>query len=272
MPSPEGGVDGTAGPVLVQRRGAVAVLTLNRPAKYNAIDHATVDALTGALDEIEADRNVRAVVLTGAGKAFAAGADIAFYAGADHGEFAAFTERCNALCDRIARCRVPVVAAVRSLALGGGFELVLACDVVVAERGAAFGLPEVTLGLLPGWGGTQRLTWHVGPTRARWLMMSGDRLGAVAAEAVGIVTHLCEGDELVPRALEVADLLAGRAPLAVAAIRDAVVAAVHGGPEGSDGPGFRREREALGELFASADGREGITAFVEKRTPRFTGR
>jgi enoyl-CoA hydratase/carnithine racemase len=164
-----------------------------------------------------------------------------------------------------------VVAAVRGVALGGGLELVLACDVVVAEHGAAFGLPEVTLGLLPGWGGTQRLTWLVGPTRARWLMMSGERMDAETARAVGIVTHLCARDDLFPRSLEVAQLLAARAPLAVAAIREAVIAAVPGGPDGSAGRGFRRERAALGSLFASADGREGVTAFVEKRSPRFVG-
>ncbi|MEV7870775.1 enoyl-CoA hydratase/isomerase family protein [Streptomyces sp. NPDC088124] len=198
--------------VLVEHQGPVAVVTINRPAKYNAISPAVVTALDAALGALGADPRVRAIILTGAGKAFAAGADISFYAQADREEFTAFTGRCNALCDRIATSPVPVVAAVRGLALGGGFELVLSCDVVVAEQGAAFGLPEVSLGLLPGWGGTQRLTWHVGPNRAKWLIMSGERLDATTAEALGIVTHICDTDALLPVALRVADALAAQSP------------------------------------------------------------
>lgn len=259
-------------PVQLERRGRVAVLTLNRPEKYNAIDRSTVDALHSVLDGVDGDDEVGAVVLTGAGEAFAAGADVGFYARSDAAALTAFTDRCNALCERISRFAVPVVAAVHGLALGGGFELVLACDVVVAEDDAVFGLPEVSLGLLPGWGGTQRLTWHAGPARARWLMMSGERLDAARAEDWGIVTSRCEPGTVVRRAYAVADRLAGQAPLAVAAIREAVTAAVYRGPERADGPGFRHERAALEMLFSSADGREGVAAFVQKRPPHFTGR
>ncbi|MEU0469226.1 enoyl-CoA hydratase/isomerase family protein [Amycolatopsis sp. NPDC006131] len=259
-------------PVLVERSAPIAVVTINRPEKYNAIDAAVVDALENALTELEGDPAIRAIVLTGAGKAFAAGADIAFYADADRVSFDAFTQRCNELCDRIAKCAVPVVAAVNGLALGGGFELVLSCDVVVAADEASFGLPEVSLGLLPGWGGTQRLTWHVGPNRAKWLVMSGERLDAEAAEAAGIVTHRCAQDELAARAAQIATTLAEQAPLAVAAIREAVTAAVPAAAEASAGAGFQLERAKLSALFESSDGREGIAAFVHKRPPHFRGR
>ncbi|MFE2945221.1 enoyl-CoA hydratase/isomerase family protein [Streptomyces sp. NPDC059255] len=268
MTTPELGTD----LVLVERAGRVATVTINRPTKYNAINEEIVECLDTAFARLGADPEIHTIVLTGSGKAFAAGADIGFYAQANREQFIAFTERCNALCDRIATSPVPVVAAVKGLALGGGFELVLSCDIVVAADDARFGLPEVSLGLLPGWGGTQRLTWHVGPNRAKWIIMSGGRLDAATAKDLGIVTHTCDRDDLLRLARQVATTLAGQAPGAVAAIREAVTAAVPGAGAGSSGPGFLSERERLIALFDSADGREGIAAFVEKRPARFTHR
>lgn len=258
--------------VLVEQNDPIAIVTINRPAKYNAINREIVDELDAAFTALEAEPSVRAIVLTGVGRAFAAGADIAFYAAADRAAFASFTRRCNALCDRIANSAVPVVAAVNGVALGGGFELVLSCDVVVAAHEASFGFPEVSLGLLPGWGGTQRLTWHVGLNRAKWLVMSAERLDTDAAQAAGIVTHSCAREDLAAQAVQVATTLSRQAPLAVAAIREAVTAAIPGAAEASSGVGFRFEREKLSALFGSADGSEGITAFVEKRPARFLGR
>jgi enoyl-CoA hydratase/carnithine racemase len=256
--------------VHVENRGPVAVITIDRPTKYNAIDNAVATGLTDALASVADDPRTRAVVLTGSGRAFAAGADIRLYAGASAAEFDEFTALCNNLCDRIAGSPIPVVAAVNGLALGGGFELVLSCDVVVAEPDAAFGLPEVTLGLLPGWGGTQRLTWHVGPNRARWLIMSGERLDAPTAHSLGIVTHLSKADDLLPTAVRVATTLAEQAPQAIAAVRKSIAAAIPGAPAMSSGSGFKLERELLTALFNSPDGREGIAAFVGKRPPRFS--
>ncbi|MCE0768477.1 enoyl-CoA hydratase/isomerase family protein [Pseudonocardia kujensis] len=270
VPAPGTRPDGAA--VLVERRGRVGVVTIDRPAKYNAINYAVVDGLQDAITGLGDDPAIGAIVLTGAGKAFAAGADIALYSGADADEFARFTERCNALCDTLAASQVPVVAAVNGLALGGGFELVLSCDVVIAATDATFGLPEVALGLLPGWGGTQRLTWHVGPNRAKWLIMSGRRIDAHTAEQLGIVTQTCRRDELDQVATGLADDLAGQAPCAIAAIREAVTAAVPYAAAGSEGPGFRLERDRLTALFTSPDGQEGIAAFVQKRPARFRAR
>ena len=252
--------------VLTERRGAVGVVTINRPDKYNAISPGVVDGLEQAFTELWDDRGIRAVVLTGSGRAFAAGADITFYATADHTDFAAYTKRCNDLCDRIASAPVPVVAAVTGVALGGGFELALSCDVIVAEHDASFGLPEVALGLMPGWGGTQRLTRLIGLNRAKWMIMSGERLTAAAAAELGIVTRTCERENLLPVAVQLADTLADQAPLAISAIREAVTAAVTGDA------GFRLEQERLATLFDSHDGREGIDAFVHKRPARFSGR
>ncbi|WP_307841639.1 enoyl-CoA hydratase/isomerase family protein [Streptomyces endocoffeicus] len=258
--------------VLVERRDRVGIVTINRPAKYNAINYAVVEALSDALRELGDDPAVHAIVLAGAGRAFAAGADIAFYSHADREAFIAFTERCNALCDTIAASPIPIIAAVNGLALGGGFELVLSCDVVVAAANASFGLPEVSLGLLPGWGGTQRLTWHIGPNRAKWLIMSGERINAYTAEQLGIVAQVCAREDLDSVALDTATRLAAQPPAAIAAIRAVVASAVPHASAGSAGPGFRLERDKLTALFDSRDGQEGIAAFVEKRPPCFQGR
>ncbi|HWD04097.1 MAG TPA: enoyl-CoA hydratase/isomerase family protein [Amycolatopsis sp.] len=256
--------------VHVENNGQVAVITIDRPDKYNAIDKAVAVGLIDALASAADDPRARAVVLTGTGRAFAAGADVRLYADASPAEFDEFTALCNTLCDRIAGSPVPVVAAVNGLALGGGFELVLSCDVVVAEPEAAFGLPEVSLGLLPGWGGTQRLTWLVGPNRARWLIMSGERLDARTAHRLGIVTHLSDADDLLPAAVRIATMIAEQAPQAIAAVRESVVAAIPEARAMSRGSGFELERERLTALFNSPDGREGVAAFVAKRPPRFS--
>ncbi len=200
----------------------MATITLDRPQKFNALNSAMIQQFNEALDTVAEDPDVRAVVVSGTGKAFAAGADIAQYEKAEAAQFAAFTRACNDLCDRIDTFEKPVIAAVNGLALGGGFEIVLACDIVIAAESASFGLPEVSLGLLPGWGGTQRLPQFVGPNRARHLIMTAGRLSAAEANQSGIVSQICALDDLTETARTLATDIAGRAPLAVAAIKKAV--------------------------------------------------
>ncbi|WP_280436807.1 enoyl-CoA hydratase/isomerase family protein [Nocardia carnea] len=249
----------------------MATITLDRPRKFNALNSAMVQQFNEALDTVTEDPDIRAVVVTGSGKAFAAGADIAQYEKADAARFAAFTHACNDLCDRIDTFDKPVIAAVNGLALGGGFEIVLACDIVIAAESASFGLPEVSLGLLPGWGGTQRLPQFIGPNRARHLIMTAGRLSAAEAAQAGIVSQICALDDLTETARTLATDIAGRSPLAIAAIKKAVGYAAAAIP-GNRGPGYALEQGLLFELFASEDGREGIAAFVQKRPARFTGR
>ncbi len=251
----------------VRREGPVAVVLLNRPAKLNALNPGMVGRLREVFAGLADDDGVRAVVLGGEGRAFAAGADISFYATATPARFAAFQRECGALCEAIESSPVPVVAAVRGLALGGGFELVLASDLVVAGAGASFGLPEARLGLLPGWGGTQRLTRLVGRNRAKHLIMTGERISAARAWELGIVNRVAEDDAVLGRAVETATALAESAPLAIRGIKQAV-------NEGAEAPlraALAIEREILLRLFATDDARAGVDAFVAKRDPAFTG-
>ncbi|WP_241962227.1 enoyl-CoA hydratase/isomerase family protein [Rhodococcus opacus] len=257
--------------VALEAGEGVATITLDRPQKFNALNSAMIQQFNEALDTVAEDPDVRAVVVSGTGKAFAAGADIAQYEKAEAAQFAAFTRACNDLCDRIDTFEKPVIAAVNGLALGGGFEIVLACDIVIAAESASFGLPEVSLGLLPGWGGTQRLPQFVGPNRARHLIMTAGRLSAAEANQSGIVSQICALDDLTETARTLATDIAGRAPLAVAAIKKAVGYATAAVP-GNRGPGYALEQSLLFDLFASEDGREGIASFVQKRPARFTGR
>ncbi|MFD4022180.1 enoyl-CoA hydratase/isomerase family protein [Streptomyces sp. NPDC058576] len=248
--------------VLVTENDDVLTVRLDRPDKYNALNtpmlHALDDALTRSAGH-------RALVLTGTGKAFAAGADIAEYAGADREAFARFTALANAVRGRLAALPVPVVAAVNGVALGGGFELALSCDVLFAAETAAFGLPETKLGLIPGWGGTQHLTRLLGPYRAKDLVLTGRRLTAHEAHGLGIVHRVTPGDPLEAATAYARELAAGPTQ-AFAAAKRAI-----GHSAGHD-TGFALEQAELRALFDSHDGKEGIDAFVAKRPPEFQGR
>ncbi|MHA6618544.1 enoyl-CoA hydratase/isomerase family protein [Pseudonocardia sp. DLS-67] len=251
--------------VRAERHGAVELLTLNRPRKLNAFDLPMLTELDAHLVRVAADRDVRAVVLTGGPRAFSAGADIRGYVDAPPVQLRTIAETAGAVCRRIAEMPVPTVAAVRGLALGGGFEVVLSCDLVVASEGAALGLPETELGLIPGWGGTQRLTRLVGVHRALELILTAGRLDAGEAQRLGVVNRVRPADDVVPDALAWAGELASRAPHALAAAKTAVRAA---GTES----GFTVERELLLGLYRTADGVEGVRAFAEKRKAEFGGR
>jgi enoyl-CoA hydratase len=246
---------------------AVALLTLDRPDQLNALSFDLVAQLGGLLAVLDEDPACRAIVITGAGeRAFAAGADIRELAGqTPHSLHAADP---FAAIDRIGRLRTPVIAAVRGFALGGGCELALACDLVVAGDDAQLGQPEVRIGVIPGAGGTQRLARAIGKARAMELVLTGRRIGAGEALAMGLVTQVVPASETVDRALELAGRIAAMPPLAVQAAKASIVAA----QEHSLDQGLRFERQRFEALFGTEDQAEGMVAFLEKRHPRWTGR
>jgi enoyl-CoA hydratase len=255
--------------LLVEGGGPVAVVTVNRPKVLNALDDTTLRELTDAFIALAADAAVRCVILTGAGeKAFVAGADIAAMAGLTADEGRAFGERGHRLGAVMEGARAPIIAAINGFALGGGLELALACDFALASSNAKLGLPEVGLGVIPGFGGTQRLARRIGPGRARELVYTGDVVGAEEALKIGLVNAVTEPAALLPAARTLADKIAGRAPLAVGAAKRAL-------REGADLPlaqALALEAELFGALFATADQKEGMRAFLEKRPAKFEGR
>ena len=255
--------------LLVTRDGHRLSLVLNRPAARNAVSPAMLDALAEAISDARST-HTDVVTFTGAGGFFCAGADITSYT-EPHGrldELDAFTRRARELCRSIETLDAVTIAAVDGPCLGGGFEIALACDLVIAAETAKFGLPETRLGLIPGWGGTQRLTAAVGAPRARQLVLEAAVVPAATAHTWGVVARVVAPDALASALDETAEAMLARAPLALAGAKRAIAAA-----SGEQWPtaGADRETAELMALFASEDGAEGITAFVEKRPARFTG-
>jgi len=255
--------------LLSEREGAVLTLTINRPTALNALDAATIRALAEAVGGVAATPEIRCVVLTGAGeKAFVAGADIAAMASLGPWEAHTFAALGHALGDALEALPVPVIAAVNGFALGGGCELALACDFIFASRAARFGQPEVNLGLIPGFGGTQRLPRRIGVARARELIFTGEMIGAEEALRIGLVNKLCEPGELLPKARAAAAVIAAKPPLAIAEAKRAL----RRSEELPLSAGNQLEQQLFAGLFATADRREGMQAFLEKRPAKFQGR
>ena len=246
---------------------AVALLTIDRPDALNALDAAVLAALAAALQELDADPGCRAVVVTGSGtRAFAAGADIKAMAPATPetiGPVGGFEHWAT-----MAAIGLPIIAAVRGFALGGGFELAMLCDLLVAGDDAVFGQPEIKLGVMPGAGGTQRLTRAIGRARAMELILTGRTIDAREADRLGLVSLFVPAEETLDRALELAGRIAAMPPLAIRAAKASVNAAA----ERPLSEGLAAEQAAFFGLFATADQKEGMAAFVEKRSPRWTGR
>lgn len=253
----------------VEDRGTIRIVTIARPAVLNAIDARVIEELTLVLDRTATDDHVRGLLLTGAGeKAFVAGADIAAMRSMTPAEALAFAERGHGVGDRLAALKVPTIAAVNGFALGGGCELALACDFIYAAEHAKFGQPEVKLGVIPGFGGTQRLARRVGLARAIELCLSGAIIDANEAARIGLVNRVVARGELLATALATLETIAQMGPVAVARCK----AVLHEGASLPLAEANRREREAFAELFATDDQSEGMAAFLEKRPAAFTGR
>jgi enoyl-CoA hydratase len=249
--------------VRTERDGALVIVTIDHPP-VNAINRAVTQGIVQALNDAEADPGCRALIITGAGpKFFSAGADVTEFGSSGADTIAAG----QALTLAMERSRLPIVAAVNGIAYGGGCELSLACDVRIAASNARFGQPEIKLGIIPGWGGTQRLPRLIGRTAALHLLLTGDPIDAAHALQLGLVFNVVESEGLLDSARELAGLYASRAPLALAATKRAVA-------EGLDRPiaeGLEAEGREFVNILASQDAVEGITAFLEKRPPMWTG-
>lgn len=255
-------------PVKSERRGAVALLTLNRPEVLNSLDRATLEALAAATAEIAGDASVRAVVVTGEGRAFAAGADIEQMSALSPLEGEAFGRLGHATFASLEALEVPTIAAVNGFALGGGCELALACDWIYASSKARFGQPEVNLGLLPGFGGTSRLVRRVGIAWAREIILGGENLTADEALRIGLANRVFEPEELVEKAIAMGETVAKKGPVAVALAKRVM----HQGQDADLPVANALEQNAFGLVFASEDRAEGMAAFLEKRAPAFKGR
>jgi enoyl-CoA hydratase len=255
--------------LIVEREGAIAVLTVNRPEAMNALDVGTLTELRDRLAELAVDPAARVVVMTGAGeKAFVAGADIKYMSRleADEAkEWGALGHACGRLLETMPK---PSIAAIDGFALGGGCELALACDLRYASSRSRLGQPEINLGIIPGWGGTQRLARVCGLGFAKELILTGRLVDAEEASGRGLVNAVFEPGRLMDEVLGIARSLAAKSPIALAAAKEATNRALGG--EHADN--LSREADSFGELFAGEDAREGLAAFVEKREARFTGR
>lgn len=250
--------------LIVEVRGPVGLITLNRPKALNALSGQTMDELTKALDGLEADAAIGAIVLTGSEKAFAAGADIKemkdqTFADAFNGDF--ITRNW----ERMTRCRKPVIAAVAGYALGGGCELAMMCDFIIAGDNAKFGQPEITIGTIPGAGGTQRLTRFVGKSKAMEMCLTGRMMDAEEAERSGLVSRIVPVAELVEEAVKVATKIASLSAPIVMMAKESVNRAY----ETTLSEGVKSERRLFHATFATADQKEGMNAFAEKRPPVF---
>lgn len=254
--------------LLVEDRGPARIITINRPHVLNALNPEVIGELSHAFQALADATSVRGVVVTGSGeKAFIAGADIATMRDMSPEEALTFARRGHAVGELIANAKVPIIAAVNGFALGGGCEIALACDFIYASTKARFGQPEVKLGVIPGFGGTQRLLRRVGPALALELCMTGEMIRADEALRVGLANKVCEPDVLLQEALACVDTIASMGPLAVAEVKRVI----HEGASLPLKTANQLEAQAFANLFASRDQSEGMTAFIEKRAASFTG-
>jgi enoyl-CoA hydratase len=252
--------------ILVERRGRVGLVTLNRPEALNALNKATMDELVAAVSAMDTDPGVGAVVVTGSAKAFAAGADILEMQSKGYMEmYAADWFRGW---EDFTRLRIPVVAAVSGFALGGGCELAMMCDFIIAGDNAKFGQPEINLGVLPGMGGSQRLTRAVGKAKAMDMILTGRFMDAAEAERAGLVSRVVPAADVVEEAVKAAEVIASKSKPVAMVAKEAVNAAFETGLA----QGVLFERRVFHSLFATEDQKEGMAAFSEKRQPDFTHR
>jgi len=254
--------------ILYEANNGIATITFNRPKALNALNGALLDELSQALDEIAADENVRVLVLTGAGeKSFVAGADITEIARCNTLQAKLFARKGQAVVSQLQGLAIPVIAAVNGFALGGGSEMALACDFIYASENAMFGLPEITLGIIPGFGGTQRLPRLVGMNRAKEMIFTGNMLPAAEAFNVGIVNKVLGPDTLMEETLKIAGAIAAKGKVSLRAAKQVINAGVNV----DLATGCAMEVDAFALCMASEDAKEGTTAFLEKRKADFKG-
>ncbi len=249
--------------ITAETRGRVGLITLNRPKALNALNSELIDELGAALDGFEADPKIGAIVITGSEKAFAAGADIKEMQEKTFIE--AYKEDFISSWERVSRSRKPVIAAVAGYALGGGCELAMMCDFILAADTAKFGQPEITIGVSPGAGGSQRLARFVGKSKAMEMCLTGRLMDAAEAESCGLVSRIVPADELIEEAVKVGDKIAGFSQPIVMMTKEAVNRSY----ETTLAEGVRFERRLFHAMFATEDQKEGMAAFVEKRSPQF---
>ncbi|WP_421076929.1 enoyl-CoA hydratase [Microbacterium sp. IO18] len=252
--------------ILVEQRGRVGLVTLNRPAALNALDKSTMEQMVAAVSAMDADPGVGAVVIAGSGKAFAAGADIKEMAA--QGYMDMYAADWFRGWEDFTRLRIPIIAAVSGFALGGGCELAMMCDLIIAGDNAKFGQPEINLGVLPGMGGSQRLTRAVGKAKAMDLILTGRFIGADEAERSGLVSRVVPAEDVVTEALKAADVIASKSKPVAMLAKEAVNAAFETGLA----QGVLFERRIFHSTFATEDQKEGMAAFTEKRQPEFNQR
>jgi len=254
--------------LLVQTENNICTITINRPDKLNALNKAVLEDLNNAIDTAYIDANIRSVIITGSGpKAFVAGADISEFAGLSPEQAMDLAKRGQLTFFKIENCPKPVIAAVNGFALGGGCELAMSCHFRIASTNAKFGQPEVNLGLLPAYGGTQRLTQLIGKGRSIELMISAGMLDAQTALQYGLVNYVVNPEELLPKAISILQNINTKAPLAIAScIKTANAAFDH------KTNGFDLEVQEFGNCFATEDMKEGVAAFLEKRKASFRGK
>lgn len=252
--------------LLTSLENGIFIVTINRPDKLNALNKEVMADLNAVLDEIETNQHIKAVIITGAGeKAFIAGADIKEFFGLSIEEGRVLAKTGQDIFSRIEYCTKPIIAAVNGFALGGGCELAMACHFRIANDNAKFGQPEVNLGLIPGYGGTQRLVQLIGKGRALELLMTGNMIDASIALEYGLVNHVVPQDDLLPKAKMILEQIISKAPLAIAKCITAANAVF------SSDNGYEIELKSFGECFGTNDMKEGTSAFLEKRKPQFKG-
>ncbi len=253
--------------LLVEIDNSICIITINRPDKLNALNKEVFNDLNAAIDDVYKNPEIKSAIITGAGtKAFVAGADISEFLELDLLEATELSARGHKVFDKIENSPKPIVAAVNGFALGGGCELALACHFIYASENAKFGQPEVNLGLIPGYGGTQRLTQLVGRNLAMELLMSGNMISAKEAMEIGVVNKVFPPEELLPKTKEILSLIQSKAPVAVSKLIECVNNFDH------TQQGYDLEIKKFGECFATEDAKEGASAFLEKRKPNFKGK
>lgn len=254
--------------ILLERNDPIATIYFNRPNALNALNNALFDELDTALDHAKKDENIRVLILTGSGdKAFVAGADITELAKMNPLQGKTFSRKGQKVFSKIEALPIPAIAAVNGFALGGGLEAALGCDFIYASEKAVFGLPEINLGLIPGFGGTQRLARLTGVNRAKELIFSGKNLNAKEAMAYGIVNKICAPEKLMEATLKTANLIASKGKIALRSAKEAIQNGLNADLE----TGCCIENDVFGLNMASEDAAEGTSAFLEKRTPEFKG-